>query len=238
MRTYRRIPSNVFDGYVLVLGLGGQLRTDLGVKVFKVNTETDLLFLGEVAARQPDSDHLRTWEVAGASHVSFSDHARRVGLVARDSLPPSTPWICDIQPALSHVPTFQVLNAAYGHISRWISHGTLPPTAPRVDVLSEGPPVVLNRTSLGLATGGIQLSQEAVPTAVENGINSGPGLCFLYGSHTPLDAATLAQLYRNHHAYVSAVSDVNNDNVEAGYILSDDAEANIFEAAHSGILNR
>jgi hypothetical protein len=34
------------------------------------------------------------------------------------------------------------------------------------------------------------------------------------------------------------VSDVNNDNVEAGYILSDDAEANVFEAAHSGILNR
>jgi hypothetical protein len=52
--------ANVFDGYVLVLGLGGQFRTDLGVKVFTVNTETDLLFLGEVAARQPDSDHLRT----------------------------------------------------------------------------------------------------------------------------------------------------------------------------------
>jgi hypothetical protein len=34
---------------------------------------------------------------------------------------------------------------------------------------------------------------------------------------------------------VSAVSDVNNDNVKAGYILS---EANIFEAAHSGILKR
>ena len=65
-----------------------------------------------------------------------------------------------------------------------------------------------------------------------------PDLCILYGSHTPLNAATLAQLYQNHHAYVSAVSDVNNDNVEAGYILSDDAEANIFEAAHSGILNR
>ena len=96
------------------------------------------------------------------------------------------------------------------------SHGTPPPTAPRVDVLSEGPPVVLNRTGLGLATGGIQLSQQAVPTAVENAINSGPGLCILYGSHTPLDAATLAQLYGNHHAYVSAVSDGNNDNVEAG----------------------
>ena len=64
--------ANVFDGYVLVLGLGGMLRTDLGVKVFKVDTETDLLFLGEVAARQPDSDHLRTWEIAGASRACSS----------------------------------------------------------------------------------------------------------------------------------------------------------------------
>jgi hypothetical protein len=64
------------------------------------------------------------------------------------------------------------------------------------------------------------------------------GLCILYGSHTPLDAATLAQLYGNHHGYVSAVNDVNYDNVKAGYILSEDAEANIFEAAQSGILKR
>jgi hypothetical protein len=37
---------------------------------------------------------------------------------------------------------------------------------------------------------------------------------------------------------VSAVSDVNTDNVKAGYILSEDAEANVFEAAQSGILKR
>jgi hypothetical protein len=37
---------------------------------------------------------------------------------------------------------------------------------------------------------------------------------------------------------VSAVSDVNSDNVKAGYILRDDAEANVFEAEQSGILKR
>jgi hypothetical protein len=227
--------ANVFDGFVLYLGLGGKLRTDLSVKVFKVDCETDLLFLGEVAARQPDSDHLRSWEVAGASHVSFSDFALRVALVTRDSLPPPTPQLCTQQPTLSHVPTFHVLNAVYGHISRWVSDGTPPPTAPRVDVLSAGPPVVLNRTSLGLATGGIQLSQHAVPTAVENGINSGPGLCFLYGSHTPFDAATLARLYRNHGAYVSAVGHVTNDNLAAGYILNEDAQTDMQQAAQSDI---
>lgn len=227
--------AEVFDGYVLYLGLGGKLRTDLGVKVFKVDTETDLLFLGEVAARQDDSDHLRTWEVAGASHVAFSDFALRVLLVTRDSLPPPTPQLCTQQPALSHTPAFHVLNAVYEHVSRWVTDGTPPPTAPRVNVLSAGPPVVLERTSLGLSTGGIQLSQQAVPTAVDNGVNSGPGLCFLYGSHTPFDAATLSRLYPNHGSYVSAVSHVTNDNLAAGYILPEDAQADMQAAAQSDI---
>ena len=103
-----------------------------------------------------------------------------------------------------------------------------------------GPPVVLKRTPLGLATGGIQLSQQAVPTAVDNGINSGPVLpspspCFLYGSHTPFNAATLARLYPSHGAYVSAVSRVSHDNVEAGYILQEDAQTDIVDAAHSSV---
>src|SRR5215472_16786743 len=101
--------ANVFDGYVLVLGLGGKLRTDLRVKVFKVDTETDLLFFGEVAARQPDSDHLRTYEVAGASHVGFDGFDLGQTLRKRDGLPLLKPELCTIQPALSHVPSFHVL---------------------------------------------------------------------------------------------------------------------------------
>jgi hypothetical protein len=100
-------------------------------------------------------------------------------------------------------------------------------------------PVELKRTPLGLATGGIQLSQQAVPTAVENGINSGPvpslASCFLYGSHTPFNAATLTRLYPSHGAYASAVSHVSHDNVEAGYILQEDAQTDIVDAAHSSV---
>jgi hypothetical protein len=234
--------ANVFDGYVLHKGIGsqlpanGKLRTDLRVKVFKVDTETDLLFFGEVAARQPDSDHLRTYEVAGASHVGFDGFDLGQTLRKRDGLPLLKPELCTIQPALSHVPSFHVLNAVYDHLSRWVTDGTLPPKAPLVDVISVGLPAVLNRTPLGLATGGIQLSQQAVPTAVENGFNLGPVLnCIDYGSHLPFDAATLAQLYPNHGAYVSAVSHVSHNNVEAGYILQEDAQTDIVDAAHSSV---
>jgi len=47
--------AGVYDGFYLVLGLGLRLRTDLAVKVFKVNTGNDVLLLGEAAARQPDA---------------------------------------------------------------------------------------------------------------------------------------------------------------------------------------
>jgi len=72
---------------LLYLGVGRLLRTDLHTKVIKVNTENDILFLYEYFARQPDSDHLRTYEVAGASHVGFSDPNLRGELLVRDGLP-------------------------------------------------------------------------------------------------------------------------------------------------------
>jgi Alpha/beta hydrolase domain len=188
-----RISNGKEVTFFLFLGIGGRLRTDLDVKVFKVDTETDILFLGEVAARQPDSDILRTWEVAGTSHVGFSGFADRVALTVRDGLPVPNPSPCNRQ-ALSHVPTFQVLNAVYDHLVRWVADGTPPPTAPRIELASTGPPVVVARDRFGNALGGIQLSQHAVPTAVNDGLNSGPGFCILYGSHTPFDEVTLARL--------------------------------------------
>ena len=66
----------VYDAVVLHGG-GGKMRTDLGVKIWKLLSETDVL--GQVAARQPDSDKFRTWEVAGtsASRPQARDGARQ-----------------------------------------------------------------------------------------------------------------------------------------------------------------
>jgi Alpha/beta hydrolase domain len=225
--------AGVYDGFYLVLGLGGRLRTDLAVKVFKVNTENDVLLLGEAAARQPDSDRLRTWEIAGTSHVSFQSAVFRRELLIRDGLPQADTTVCSL-PALSHIPTRYVLNAVYGHLVRWIVDGSAPPIAPRIDLISVSPAVAA-RDTFGNALGGIRLAQHAVPTATNTGVNSGPGFCFLFGSHVPFDAATLAALYRNHGQYVSAVDQATNKNLAAGYILGPEAEATVEEAAHSDI---
>jgi hypothetical protein len=63
--------------FYLHLGIGGRLRTDQPVKVFKFNTENDVLGLGEGAARQDDSAVLHTWEIAGASHVNYWENLTR-----------------------------------------------------------------------------------------------------------------------------------------------------------------
>jgi hypothetical protein len=51
-------------------GLNGALRirTDLTVPVFMFETQTDLT-PGYAAAQQPNTDRIRTWEVAGTSHA-------------------------------------------------------------------------------------------------------------------------------------------------------------------------
>ena len=213
--------AQLYDGFYMFLGLGGRLRTDIDTPMLKINTENDVLLLGEGAARQPDSDRLRTWEVAGTSHVSFIGFGNRVAITTRDGLPVPNASVCN-RPALSHVPTAKVLNAAYEHLVRWIADGTPPPTAPRIELVSN---TVAQRDAFGNALGGIRLAEHAVAIAVNDGVNSGPGFCILYGSHIDFAAATLAALYPRHADYVSAVDQVTDDNVDAGYILAVDAEA-------------
>src|SRR5262249_47361937 len=146
---------------------------------------------------------LRTWEIAGTSHVSFQSAEFRRGLLIRDNLPQANTTNCAF-PALSHIPTRYVLNAVYGHLVRWVEGGSAPPIAPRIELTSVSPAVAA-RDTFGNALGGIRLAQHAVPIATNTGVNAGPVFCILFGSHQPFDDATLAMLYRNHGQYVSAV---------------------------------
>ena len=228
--------TNIFDGYMLYLGVGGLLRTDLDPKVIKLNTENDVVFLGEFFARQPDSDRLRTYEVAGASHVGRAEPNLRLELLIRDSLPIADTSNCELPP-FSRVPTSHVANAAFDHLVRWVSAGTEPPTAPPIDASWNPPWVVVARDAYGNALGGIQLSQHAVPTATNTGVNGPfwPSFCFLFGSHEPFDAEILDSLYPNHGKYVSQVVQVVNENLADGYIVNFDARETKRKAARSEI---
>jgi hypothetical protein len=249
----------VFDA-VILHGGGSKIRTDLTIKVWKLNSETDVI-IGQGAARQTDTANFRTWDVAGDSHVDTQFIASRAKLVARDGNPIApgvtpgqrgggrnssapAPQLaaggnpCD-QPTYSDVPFHQVMAAALDHLVAWVKDGKAPPTAKPIDITSAGPPAVIARDANGNSSGGgIRLAGIAVPIAVNTGQNTGPGFCWLYGSHVDFDQAKLASLYPTHAAYVSAVRAVTEENVKAGYILRPDADATVAAAQQAAIGKR
>jgi hypothetical protein len=137
-------------------------------------------------------------------------------------------------PPGSAVPFHYVMAAGLEQLARWVVEGTPMRSAPPLE-LTLGPPVVLELDELGLAKGGIRLSQVEVPIAVSSGTNSGSGACSRWGYTDPFDEATLRALYRNHGRYVSQVSNVTEQNLADGFITPADAEATISEAARSAV---
>jgi hypothetical protein len=127
--------------------------------------------------------------------------------------------------------------AGLDQLVRWVTDGTPLPSAPPL-VFASGPPGDLARDELGIALGGIRLSQVEVPIAESTGTNSGPGACSRWGYTDPFDEATLAALYRNHGRYVSQVSNASEQNVRDGFLLPADADRAIEGAARSTVGRR
>ena len=214
----------VFDGFAFVVGTAP---TRVGPEpIIQVLSETDVT---NPATRRPDDNVFRRWEVAGAAHSGWEGYEYRIPLSARDL--GAVPVYDCTNPPLSRVPLSQVIESAYAHLARWVDGGAPPPSAPYLEF--DGLTKV--RNELGLAQGGIQLSQVAVPTALNTGSNSGPSFCILLGTHRPFDEAQLHELYRNHGQYVSGVARSDDANVAAGYLLQADAEENQRAAAQSGV---
>jgi hypothetical protein len=253
--------AKVFDA-VILHGGGGRVRADLDIPVWKLLSETDVQ--NQAANRQPDTNRFRTWEVAGDSHVDlrFVTYSRQ--LSARDGSPVAPGFTaagarggqppaaantgrlsgtpargaggspCE-RPPYSHIPFHLVFDAAIDHLVRWVKDGTPPPSAPPIDVTSVGPPAVMARDADGNALGGIRLAEHAVPTAVNTGVNTGPGFCRLYGSYEAFPPEKLASLYPTYEAYVAKVKDVTAKNLTAGYILKAGADETIAEAGKASI---
>jgi len=246
----------VYDAVVLHGG-GGKMRTDLNVKIWKLLAETDVL--GQVASRQADSDKYRTWEVAGTSHLDLK-HATelvKLGLRSKETMLPNPPPApaagagrrgggpgfggtpgpfggCN-HPPLSQIPSEYVQSALYDHLARWLKDGTLPPTAPPIEISTGGERPAIVRDSFGNALGGIRLAEHAVATATNSGENTGGGFCFLTGWHEGFDRAKLKALYSSHSAYVSEVKRITEQNIRIGYVLKADGQRTITQAERSDV---
>lgn len=232
------------DGYLLFIG-GARIRDDVPVPVFKILSETDIP--GQVAARQPDTNKYRQWEVVGASHSGRRTGLNSGTLNARDGVTREAA-VCTY-PTWPRVPINTVLGAAYDHMDRWIKDGAPPPIAAKADILTrEGPPPTpaaggrgaaspfeIKRDARGNALGGIRLSEFAVATSLSTRENSGNSFCVLYGRYDPFPDAVINELYPTHAAYVSAVKVQDAANLKAGYIQAVNAQRSDRRAEESYI---
>jgi hypothetical protein len=204
-----------------------RIRDDLGVPAFVFNTETEAPSLFPV--RQPDTDLLRLWEVAGTCHTGgiASQADLMAPLVARDgiefglggtnagALMPEDPNVLSFLPAR---------RAATHHFQRWITGGPTPPQQDRIE-FDDGDPPTIRRDHFGNALGGIRLPDFAVPTGVHTGSRDGDILASLIGSSRSFTAAELSELYPDRESYLARWHAALDRGVAAGFILEDDAPA-------------
>jgi len=203
-------------------------RPDLRVPVLCVSSETDLMTLGYLEARQEDEDSLVSWEIAGAAHgdmytfvVGPVDTGRlTVEELAAAWVPVSEVYGMGLDRPVNAGPQHYVMNAAVSSLDRWVESGSRPAASARLEV-RDGTFVTDEH---GNVKGGIRTPHVDVPSAVLSGMgNSGHPVAFLCGSTTPFDEALLKALYGSKDHYIDRFSAAAEEAVESGFVLADDA---------------
>lgn len=208
---------------------GALVREDVGVPVLTFQTETDLSLLGSVAVRQPDSRHVRLWEVAGTAHADAYGLATG-GLDVGDSpdaaavvlLTSVAGGLIQCDAPVNSGPQHYVLNAALRALVRWVRTGRAPRSAPLLET-GESTPGVIARDALGNALGGIRTPYVDAPVATLTGHQDGSLLCLLVGSTSAFDDATFSALYPTRRAFESAWNASLRRAVRRRWILPPDA---------------
>ena len=189
-------------------------RTDTDVPILDLQSESDVAgILASAAVRQPDTDHIRLWEVAGTSHAD----AHLMGPTA-DAVDCGVP--------VNNGPMHVVAKAALAALETWMRSGRPPARAPRLD-LTDGATPAVRRDADGIALGGIRTPPVDVPVAVLSGV-PGPNpsvICILLGSTTPLPAARIAERYPSRADYRRRYDAAIRATIAAGYALRADRQA-------------
>ncbi|GAB3264409.1 alpha/beta hydrolase domain-containing protein [Nocardioides dilutus] len=192
------------------------IRDDLDVPVIMVQTETDLTGrLQYLPARQPDSERVRLWEVAGTAHADkfqIGDFEDFLG--------------CP-RPVNTGQQAY-VVRAALRHLDRWARGGLPAPRAARLTV-QDGAFAV---DDVGNARGGVRTPAVDAPTGVLRGDTEpdAPVICQLFGSTVPLGGDVLRWLYASAEDYLGAYEQAVDEAIAAGFVLSEDRDAVLAEA--------
>ena len=201
------------DGTAITKAQGPQnlrIRTDLTVPVFMFETQTDLIQLGYAPAQQPNTSHIRTWEVAGTSHADAYEVGAVVSLLGCNA-------------PINDGPQHYVVQAAFAAFNKWVDDGVPPPSPPPF-TLASTTPATLALDKYGNVVGGVRTPDVDVPVSTLSGAPA-PGanpICSLFGQTTAFSPALLTSLYQTPSNYVAKFTASLNKDLKEGYILPAD----------------
>ncbi len=212
------------------------MRTDVA-PLMTLQTESDLFLLQNYASTQDDGSNFRLWEMAGTSHADLyltmpgmfdiDGTNTQFAEVVSNSQP--IPGVLNCAEPVNSGPQHFMVSAAYAALNRWVTTGVPPTSAPRLTVNDGGTAFVLD--AYGNTLGGIRTPYVDAPTATLSAYGQ-PGsatlsttadsFCFLFGTTTLFDSATLKSLYPTHADYVNAVNTSANNALAQGFLLAPD----------------
>lgn len=236
--------DDVYDGYLIHSRFGNsaplagtsftsvptvaRIRSDLRVPVLQVQTETDLYALASTSngfatpfppARTPDSEWLRTWEIAGTAHAD-GDYLRLLSIQGKKQFPGFLE-LGAVSVSANNGPQKYVMRAALHALQVWVVDGTAPPS---FDVLQVSNGAIV-RDSRGNALGGVRTPQLDLPVA----LLSGEGAQTI-GKTVPFTTDVLVSLYSTPAAYQKAFAEAVERAVAAGVFLEADVTAILAES--------
>ena len=199
--------GSIFAEQITGMPKAPKFRLDARVPVLAVITETDLLGgprPGYYLARQPDSERLRVWDIAGTAHAdNYTILGARIdsGLASIEEIAATyapTKFLMGmaLKQAINFAPQHHyVVQAAVSALHRWVRSGVAAPASPRLDLTDANPPqLVLDEN--GLAKGGVRTPWVDTPVARTSGVGDPDNvMAGLFGSGELFDAATLSRLY-------------------------------------------
>lgn len=214
-----------------------RLREDARVPMLVLQSETDVILMGGESARQPDTERLRLWEVAGAAHADtymLNAAGRDTGGLSPDELAALLEARAEILGGLAEHPInsgpqqHYVAQAALSALVDWVEGGDPPPRAARLETVEGGFAV----DERGIAKGGVRTPWVDAPVARLSGLGQPTGdfvFLFLFGTTDVFSEDTLAALYpEGRHLYLHAFRQALDRAIEAGFLL--DADRSEIEA--------
>jgi hypothetical protein len=169
------------NGLVALSPFPAHIRTVNNTTPFiQLNTQGDIVELDAAAARQPDNNYLRTWELPGASHIDAHEGSYEIETIAREAPTVPVPRCTFGTPIsgtgtpldgvnqVNNMPLFQVEDAALMDMQKWLVGEVQPPHSQPISTFSPwwlfGLYQFVISNQHGVGNGGIRMPDIEVPT--------------------------------------------------------------------------